>query len=326
MSRVIAIYSNLVSNTRKQTDNNALVAALGEYSQLLETDKLLAPLTSFGTGGEARFFALAGSAAEMEALVRAANQSGVDYFVIGGGSNLLVSDDGYDGLVIKVDIRGLRRLDDDCIECGAGEDLSALVDFATEQFLTGLEFAAGIYGTVGGAIYGNAGAYGGQIGDLVRELSLIDRSGSSKIVDGTYCRFDYRDSYLKTTGEIALKARLQLIAGQQDSIRGRVSEILSVRNAKFPIKGGCAGSFFKNIPDSSQPHGKLPAGKLMDEVGARDMRVGGACVFEKHANIIINDGGATSKDIRELADKIKKKVFDKFGIMLQEEVIQVGRF
>ncbi|MFH1686797.1 MAG: UDP-N-acetylmuramate dehydrogenase [bacterium] len=311
--------------TNEQLESNALTATLGKYAHLLEHDKPLAPLTSFGTGGNARFFAPARSASEMEILLRAALQTGIDCFVIGGGSNLLVSDEGYDGLIIKADMRGLRILDGDCIESGAGEDLSALVDFATKQALTGLEFAAGIYGTVGGAVYGNAGAYGGQIGDLVTQLELIDRAGRTKTVGGEYARFGYRDSYLKTTSEVVLQVRLQLKAGQQDTIRARVEEILAVRNAKFPREGGCAGCFFKNIPDPSQPHGKLPAGKLLDAVGAKGMAVGGARVYENHANIIINDGTASSKDIRELADKLKKKVFDKFGIILQEEVIEIGR-
>ena len=308
------------SSGRSVADN--LAADLGPG---LEFDKSLAALTSFGTGGPARFFYSARQRADLVRAVAAAKRNGLEYFLIGGGSNLLVSDDGYDGLVIRVEIGGLKLVGDDRIEAGAGENLAALVDFATAHSLSGLEFAAGIWGTVGGAIYGNAGAYGGEIGALVCGLTLVDHQGTVKQVDAGYCRFGYRDSFLKQSKEVIVDAYLRLLPGNPDEIRRRVDEIKAARKAKFPERG-CAGCFFKNIPDPTQEHGKLAAGKLLEEVGAKGMSVGAARVFAGHANIIVNAGGATSKDIRLLADKLKEKVRQRFGINLQEEVVSLGRF
>jgi UDP-N-acetylmuramate dehydrogenase len=210
------------------------------------------------------------------------------------------------------------------ISCGAGEDLTTLVEFAAKNGLSGLEFAAGIWGTVGGAIYGNAGAYGGEVGARVESLTLVEPSGDVKDVDRDYCRFGYRDSYLKSSGDIVVEARFRLETGDVEEIRRKVDEIVAIREVKFPPDGKSAGCFFKNIPDPKEKFGKLPAGRLLEQVGAKGMSVGGARVFDKHANIIVNTGSATSKDIRLLADKLKEKVFAEFGIRLEEEIIQVG--
>jgi len=201
-----------------------------------------------------------------------------------------------------------------------------LVNFATANSLTGLEFATGIWGSVGGAIYGNAGAYGGQIGSFVHDLDLIDSSGNFRVEDAEYCRFDYRDSILKKTKEIIVSSRFSLKKGNQKSISDRVDEIMAIRNVKFPPDGLSAGCFFKNIPDETQPYGKMAAGKLLEDIGAKTMAVGGAKVYNGHANVILNSGTATSKDISDLADILKKQVLDKFGIRLKEEVIRIGHF
>ena len=206
------------------------------------------------------------------------------------------------------------------------EELMALVDFATVSGLTGLEFAAGIWGTVGGAVYGNAGAYGGEMKDVISGLRLISPVGEIKSVSPDYCRFGYRDSYLKTTREIIVDVTISLSQGDKADIERKVKEILSLRETKHPTRGKSAGCFFKNILDPNEEFGKLPAGRLLEEAGVKGLSVGGAEVFDKHANMIVNTGKATSKDIRRLADIMKKKVFDKFGIELEEEVIQVGEF
>lgn len=290
----------------------------------LRFDYPLAPLTSYKTGGPARYFISAGSADDIVHAVAAARRLGIPYFLIGGGSNLLVSDNGFDGLIIKVDVRGIHLIGRDEIDCGAGEELMALVKFAADHALTGLEFAAGIWGSVGGALYGNAGAFGGEIGSIVKTLTLVDVAGKVKDVGPEYCRFAYRDSFLKKTREVVARARFSLQSGDQAAIRARVNEILQLRDGKHPNTGMSAGCFFKNIPDPSQPFGKLPAGKLLEEAGAKQLHVGKAKVFEKHANIIVNTGGATSREIRELADMMKQRVRDRFHIELEEEVIQVG--
>jgi UDP-N-acetylmuramate dehydrogenase len=303
-----------------------IASLLSAFGPNLEFAKDLASYTSFKTGGKARYFISAETPGEVAKSVRAARKLGIPCFLLGGGTNVLVADEGYDGVIIKVDIKGLSLLSDTEIDCGAGEELMALVDFATANALAGLEFAAGIWGTVGGAIYGNAGAFGSDIGSTVSSVTLVDREGEEKTVTPEYCRFGYRDSYLKTTKEVILKAVFKLTAGDPSAIRARVDDILRTRAEKHPVDGKSAGCFFKNVPDLSQPRGKLAAGQLLDEVGAKGLQVGGARVFDKHANIIVNTGGATSKDIRNLADIMKKKVIDKFGISLEEEVVQIGNF
>jgi UDP-N-acetylmuramate dehydrogenase len=300
-----------------------LQAAFGDA---LEFGRPLAPFTSYKTGGPARYFIAVHSPEEVAAVVARAKELSLPYFLIGGGSNLLVSDEGFDGLIVKVDVQGLAVVDEVSIESGAGEDLMALVDFATQNSLTGLEFAAGIWGSVGGAIYGNAGAFGGEIGSVTTSVTLVDAAGQLKVVTPDYCRFGYRDSSLKVTHEIVTMARFQLQKGDYAAIRDRVGEILTLRDTKHPNTGRSAGCFFKNIPDPSQPYGKLPAGKLLEESGAKNLQVGGARVFDRHANIIVNTGTATSHDIRELADRMKQLVLEKFHIELQEEVQQLGKF
>lgn len=296
------------------------------FGLALEFDKQLGKFTTFKTGGPARFFLKVKSAQETSDTVKTAQKLGIPFYLIGGGSNLLISDSGIDGLVVKVDVRGLKIVEQTNILCGAGEDLMALINFAADNSLTGLEFASGIWGTVGGAIFGNAGAYGGEIKDVTKEITLVNKTGNIKKVDTAYCGFTYRGSNLKQSKEIVIDTFFELKKGDKKEIKKRIQEILDIRASKHPVEGNSAGSFFKNIPDPTQPYGKLPAGRLLDEVGCKGLSVGGARVYEKHANIIVNTGTATSADIRHLADIMKQRVLDKFGILLEEEVIQLGQF
>ncbi len=308
--------------SQSRPSRETLTKAFGED---LEFDKPLAPFTSFRTGGPARWFLQACSAEQAARAIREARKLGLDYFLIGGGSNLLISDKGFDGLIVKIDIQGLKIIDKTTINCGAGVDLMGLVQFAEENSLTGLEFAVGIWGTVGGAIYGNAGAFGGEIGDIITDVTLISPEGEIMQVNADYCRFGYRDSYLKKSGDIIVSARLKLEPGDRKEIANRIEETLALRVTKHPEQL-TAGCFFKNIPDDSQPYGKLPAGKLLEESGAKDLQVGGAKVFERHANIVVNTGSATSADICALGEKMRKLVKEKFDIELEEEVIKIGEF
>jgi UDP-N-acetylmuramate dehydrogenase len=292
----------------------------------LEFDKELSRFTTFKTGGPARYFFKVKSAESASNSIKTARQLQIPFFLVGGGSNLLISDLGFEGLILKVDVKGLKLIDSTEILSGAGEDLMSLVDFSADNSLTGLEFASGIFGSVGGAIYGNAGAYGGEIGNIVKEITLVEQDGNIKKVDAKYCEFEYRGSLLKQTKEVVIDTLFELSQGEKTEIKANISEILAIREKKHPVGGNSAGSFFKNIPDPKEKHGKLPAGKLLEEVGCKGLKVGGAQVFEKHANIIVNAGGATSSDIRKLADIMKQRVSEKFGIILEEEVIQVGRF
>ncbi|MCX6835287.1 MAG: UDP-N-acetylmuramate dehydrogenase [candidate division Zixibacteria bacterium] len=291
----------------------------------LEFFRELAPLTSFETGGPARYFLVARSVEDVVRAVRSAGALAIPVFVMGGGSNLLVSDDGFDGLVIKLEIKGLQLADSRLVEVGGGEQLIDVVNFTTENSMSGLEFAAGIWGSVGGAIYGNAGAFGGEVGQVLEKAVLVDSKGGVRTESAPFFRFAYRHSRLKETHEIVASATFGLTPGKKPEIERRVDEILARRAERHPDRR-TAGCFFRNIPDPSQEHGKLPAGKLLEEVGARELCVGGARVYDKHANIIVNTGLATSKDIRQLADMLKKRVLDRFGIELQEEVQQLGSF
>lgn len=299
---------------------------LEAFGTNLEFSRDLAPLTSFKTGGPAKYFLSVSSVDEAVRSIRAVKRLQMPYFIMASGSNLLVSDEGFDGLVIKMDIAGLKKISDTEIESGAGEELMALVSFATASSLSGLEFAAGIWGTVGGAVYGNAGAFGGEIGSVLTTITAVGDDGRPKDLTAEECGFSYRHSALKESRDIIVQARFKLAHGEPEKIQARVDEILASREGKHPNQGRSAGCFFKNIPDPEQEHGKLAAGKLLEEAGAKELKVGGARVFEKHANIIVNSGNASSKDIRKLADMMKKRVLDRFGIELQEEVQQLGRF
>ena len=295
------------------------------FGPSLEFSRALGPLTSFGTGGPARYFLPVRSIDDLSRAVATARQLSLPVFILGGGSNLLVSDEGYNGLVVRLEITGLRLVEPMIIEAGGGEELAALVDFASEQSLTGLEFATGIWGTVGGAVYGNAGAFGSDIGQVLTEVGLVDPAGRTRTVSADYLAFEYRCSKLKTSGEILVTARFSLLKGKRSEIKARVQDILKQRADQHPLDR-TAGCFFKNVPDPAEPHGKMPAGRLLEEAGAGSLSVGGARVYEKHANIIVTDKRATSKDIRLLADMMKKKVNDRFGIELQEEIQQLGSF
>ena len=285
----------------------------------------LSAYTTFRTGGAADLFVDATDADSLSRAVSLSQELTIPFFVIAGGSNLLVSDDGYRGLIIRNSI--LRRdVQGNEITAGAGESLNEVVDFATERSLTGLEFAAGIWGTIGGAVYGNAGAFGSQIGSVLKFAEVVDRDGKVRTEGRDYFRFSYRHSVLKETGEIVTVACFELQSGKRRDIERRTEEIRSLRSRRHPVTPCSAGCFFKNVEDATQPHGKLPAGKLLEEVGAKAMRVGGAAVFAEHANIIVNTGAASSKDIRRLADILKEKVRQRFSIELQEEVVSLGEF
>ncbi len=285
----------------------------------------LSAFTTFGTGGDADLFIDVNDAESLASALKLAYELDLPHYVIGGGSNLLIGDRGYRGLIIRNSITG-REVKGSEISLGGGESLDSVVDLATESSLTGLEFAAGIWGTVGGAVYGNAGAFGSQVGSILKWADLIDNKGNMRTEQRDYFQFAYRHSILKTTGEIVARVCFGLSSGDRHEIKRRTDEIRQLRCRKHPVNPCSAGCFFKNIEDASQPNGKLPAGKLLEEVGAKELRVGGAAVFPEHANIIVNTGTASSQDIRKLADILKEKVKKRFQIELEEEIISLGEF
>jgi UDP-N-acetylmuramate dehydrogenase len=303
----------------------SLATLKDEFGDKLKIDQPLTEMTTFGTGGLARLFLNIKSPEELSAIVKAVAKHNIPIFMLGGGSNVLIADSGYNGMIVKNSISGLD-IDGDEIHCGAGVELQKLVDFAADNGLTGLEFATGIWGTVGGAVYGNAGAYGSATGAVVKTAELVDRQGNIKTVEADYLDFSYRSSILKRTGEFVTRVIFALKKGNKETIKQKIAEIMALRRDKLPIGQHSAGCFFKNIPDKDSKFGKLSTGKLLEDAGAKKMHFGGAQVFRNHANIIINDGTAKSSDIKKLADLLKSKVEDKFGIKLQEEVILLGNF
>jgi UDP-N-acetylmuramate dehydrogenase len=274
----------------------------------------------FKIGGKADYFFIASSLPEFVGVVKFAKGSGVPYCVIGGGFNLLFDDDGFQGLIIKNQVRGIRRKSGGEIEAFSGTPLSDLLQFCIQNALKGFEFLAGIPGTVGGAVFGNAGAFDQAIGNFLAEALILDENGEQVEVDGGYFGFDYRRSRLRSSHELLLKAVFALEAGTRKEIVEKIDENLEKRKSKHPPWNvACAGSYFKNpvLPDGK----RVPAAHLLDQVGAKGLAVGGAAVFSRHANFIVNLKDATAQDVLSLARELKGRVKNAFGVELEEEVI-----
>jgi UDP-N-acetylmuramate dehydrogenase len=290
--------------------------------------------TTFRIGGPADYFYAARSSGELVAALRAAHELRLPVFLLGGGSNLLVADDGVRGLVLHdacdhVAFDGCEARAD----CGAG--VHALVERCRDAGLAGLGFAAGLPGTVGGALFGNAGCYGLDIGSRVVECTHVTLDGATvETCPAAWYEFGYRDSRLKRDPRVLLSCRLRLEPGDRAAIGREVEEKLALRRAKHPDwrTEPTAGSYFKNLPaDWRTPGAKLSpgtrrvaAGQLLDECGCRGLRVGGAVVFARHANMIVNDSGATAADVLALAALMRERVRERFGVVLEEEVMFLG--
>ena len=307
-------------------------------------DLLLAPgaplsrYTRFGIGGPADLYAETGSVDAFLAALGAAREAGLATVVIGDGTNLIVSDDGFRGLVLRYRGEGIAAEGLE-ITAEAGATLQGLVDFANDHGLRGLETLAGIPGSVGAAIYGNAGAYGHAISERVASVRFFD-GVAVRHFGNAQCRFRYRESIFKNNKQwIIFSAELRLDASDAGTLRGISSDIVKVRNEKFPVTMKCAGSIFKNlllrdlpaaaaaeVPDSAVREGKVPAAWFLEQVGAKGVRRGDIHVAAYHANLIYNGGGGTARDLRALIDELKNRVRERFGIDLEEEVQYVGRF
>lgn len=274
----------------------------------------------FKIGGAADLFFEAVSEQELTEAVRLARQSSLPYYVIGGGTNLLFDDIGYRGLIVKNAQRGIRCRGDEEVEVQSGTSLQDLVLFCLDKGLGGLEFLAGIPGTVGGGVFGNAGAFDKNIGSCVSGASLFDSQGQEIKADNDYFRFAYRHSILKSQHDLLLSVCLRVRPEPQNRIKTMVEETLWQRKTRHPPWDvACAGSFFKNpvLPSGE----KVAAAPLLDQVGAKTCRVGGAAVYRAHANFIVNTGRATARDVLELAGELKTRVKNRFGVVLEEEVI-----
>ena len=275
---------------------------------------------NFKVGGHADHFFAAASLHELVQAVRLAREHEMPYYIIGGGFNLLFDDDGFRGLIIKNCVEGIRTKGTTEIDVFSGTPIRDLVAFCVANTLEGFEFLAGIPGTAGGAVFGNAGAFDRDIGNFLTEALILDKKGEQVVVERGYFAFGYRQSRLRTNRDILLKATFLLQKGVQQDIEEKIAENLIKREKKHPPREvACAGSYFKNpvLPDGK----RIPAAYFLDRVGAKSMSVGGAAVFSEHANFIINKQEATSEDILCLARELKNRVKKEFGIDLEEEVI-----
>ncbi|MCQ2519245.1 MAG: UDP-N-acetylmuramate dehydrogenase [Lachnospiraceae bacterium] len=276
--------------------------------------------TTFRVGGAAEIMVIVNTMEEMAKVIGFLNKCNANYFVLGNGSNLLVSDEGYKGIVIKPS----GKLTDmvvvgNKITAGAGALLSNVCKTAADYSLTGMEFAYGIPGTVGGAIVMNAGAYGGDMSMVVDGVEAVTKEGEIIYVSPHSLRFDYRKSDVAKAGIVVAMVSFKLSPGNEEEIRATMKDIMARRVEKQPLEFPSAGSTFK------RPKGHF-AGQLIEEAGLKGFRIGGACVSPKHAGFIVNDANATAKDISDLIDAVKKKVYDNSGVKLETEVIKIGRF
>jgi UDP-N-acetylmuramate dehydrogenase len=300
----------------------------------LLTDEPLRHHTTFRIGGPADAYVAPSTPDDLVAALRAAQEGGLPSFLLGGGSNLLVSDDGVRGLVVRNAIEAVE-FDGDVAHVGCGADYLELIGRCRDRGLAGLAYAAGIPGSVGGAIYGNAGCYGQDIGSRVIECTFASPDGAVvETQPAPWFEFGYRDSRLKREARVLLSCVLRLERGDPAEIRREMEEKLEIRRQKHPAwrTEPTAGSYFKNLPPGFQvpglPHSpgthRVPAGALLDACGCRGMRVGDALVFPKHANIIVNAGHATARDVLELAEQMKARVRERFDVELEEEVMFLG--
>lgn len=293
---------------------------LEKIKKPLKKDILLSNYSSFQIGGKADYFFEATSIEELKTSILLARQCSLPYYLIGGGYNLLFDDDGFRGLIIRNRVQGIKLKRIEEIEVLTGTPLSQLLQFSEERGLSGLEFSVGIPGTVGGAIFGNAGAFNQSIGEFLKEAFLLDEEGEEVRVQKDYFKFGYRQSSLRKKSTILLRAVFKLQKGDKEKIRKATEENLRKRRMKHPAEDtACAGSYFRNpvLPAGT----KVVAGYLLEQVGAKEMRVGGAAVSPDHANFIINLQRATARDVLSLAQILKERVKERFGIELEEEVI-----
>jgi UDP-N-acetylmuramate dehydrogenase len=302
---------------------------------LLENEPL-SRHTRFALGGPAPIFADTEDEEAFVSAVAALSAGSTPWTVIGEGSNLVVSDQGYDGIVLRYRGAALSR-DGERVTTQAGATLQSLVDFTVENSLEGLDRMTGIPGFVGAAIYGNAGAYGQSASDTLESVHFLDR-GQIREFSSVQCEFRYRDSVFKRRKDwLLLSAVFRLNPGDAAVLKPTSDEILATRNRKFPPEMRCAGSVFKNllfkelsesvraqVPETVVKKGKVPAAWFLEQVGARGLRHGGIHVAEYHANLIYNAGGATAAELREVLDDLKRRVWERFGLRLEEEVQFLG--
>ena len=276
--------------------------------------------TTFRIGGPADYFLLPSTAEEVKKILEICKEKELPYFILGNGSNLLVSDEGYCGVIIQLyrNYGGITVEGTD-IRAGAGALLSQIASAAKNASLTGFEFAGGIPGTLGGAVVMNAGAYGGEMKDVLKEVTVMTEQGEIMTIPAEKLEMGYRTSLVKKAGYLVLEAVISLKAGDVEEIKAIMKDLTEKRVSKQPLEYPSVGSTFK------RPEGYF-AGKLIMDAGLRGYQVGGAQVSEKHCGFVINKGNATAADVCGLMKDVQEKVQEQFGVTLEPEVKFLGEF
>ncbi|MBQ0101212.1 MAG: UDP-N-acetylmuramate dehydrogenase [Firmicutes bacterium] len=294
------------------TDRSGLEDYLSSRNIKYRTDEPLSAHCSFRIGGQADFFALPADTEELEALVSFCRENLIRYRLVGRGTNLLFDDAGFRGLIISLSLLDTVRREGNEIVALCGAQLSKVCLLASNEGLSGIEKLFGIPGSVGGAVYMNAGAYGSEIKDVCTSVTVLDGEGNTVTLSNADCDFSYRRSVFTGSGNVILSARFALTPGDPAVIRSEMDEIIAKRVEKQPLDLPSAGSAFK------RPEGSY-ASKLIDECGLKGLTVGGAQVSPKHAGFIVNIGGATSSDVRALSALVAEKVYAETGYLLTPE-------
>ena len=279
----------------------------------------MAEHTSFKAGGRADLFVEPQSEEQLRKVLQLYNKENVNYMVIGNGSNVLVRDGGYRGVIVRIgDAFTSVKREGNTIICGSGALMSAAARFAASEGLAGLEFASGIPGSIGGAVFMNAGAYGGEIVQVLSSAKIISKDGNREFnMIADELQMGYRHSVLHETGDVAIEAVFELQPADISEIKANIADFTERRNSKQPVNYPSAGSFFK------RPEGYF-AGKLIQDAGFKGLSVGGAQVSELHSGFIINKGNAAASDILQLMEIVQAGVYDKFGVKLEPEVRIIG--
>ena len=276
--------------------------------------------TSFKVGGPADIFIEPDDRAELVKAIKDLREQGVSYYIIGNGSNLLVSDKGLRGAVVKIGEKfGSVSINNDIITAESGVLLSTLSKMAAREGLTGMEFASGIPGSLGGAVTMNAGAYGGEMKDIVEWVELLDQDLNIKRLKNDEMKFMYRKSIIEPGKHIVIRCCIRLKKGNKDEIDNKMAELAEKRKSKQPLHLPSAGSTFK------RPEGYF-AGKLIEDAGLRGFSIGGAQISTLHCGFVVNNGDAAAKDVYDLIRHVQKTVFKKFNVMLEPEVKILGEF
>lgn len=297
---------------------NELCAITGEKNVL--KDELMSGHTTFRIGGPADYFVMPSSAGEIKRIIALCLEQDVPYYIIGNGSNLLVADKGYRGVIIQI-FKNMKdiQVEGENIRAQAGALLSKVAAAAYEAGLEGFEFASGIPGTLGGAVRMNAGAYGGEMKQVLKSAEVLTPEGEVLTLPVKEMKMGYRTSIVSRMDYVVLGAEIALREGNKEEIRAKMDELKEKRVSKQPLEFGSAGSTFK------RPEGYF-AGKLIEDAGLRGFRVGNAQVSEKHCGFVINLGGATAREVAELMETVARRVEENSGVRLEPEVKKIGEF